>query len=77
MTFDNDSVAEELVCPVCRAKQTSQVTCRRCSADLGLLVKARASQHLARLQAKGARAAGDFAMAERLEAYLRWLKPSA
>jgi hypothetical protein len=68
---------EELVCPVCRAKQTPQVTCRRCSADLSLLVQARRSQQLALAQAERAWAVGDSAKAQQLEAYLRWLKPSS
>jgi hypothetical protein len=77
MTITNDLAAEELLCPVCRAKQTTQVTCRRCSADLSLLVKARDSHQLAQIQVQRARAAGDFDKVQRLEAYLRWLKPSS
>jgi len=68
---------EELVCPVCRAKQPPQVTCRRCSADLSLLVKVRRSQQLALAQAERAWAVRDSAKAQQLEAYLRWLKPSS
>ncbi len=72
--FDFASI--QIVCPVCRAKQACQATCRRCSADLRLLVKAIQSEHVAEAKVRAARAAGDHAEVTRLEAYRHWLKPS-
>ena len=76
MTSELDGVSIQIVCPVCRAKQECQATCRRCAADLSLLVKATRSQRLAEAQVREAREFGDQAEVARLEAYLHWLRPS-
>lgn len=36
----SELTVQEFCCPVCRAKQTPQPVCRRCSADLDLLLRA-------------------------------------
>lgn len=62
-------------CPVCRASQTLRDTCRRCQADLSLVV--RAHQRLAYLKLRQAEAigCGDQAAAAALAQELRWLAP--
>lgn len=62
-------------CPVCRAKQTLAETCRRCKADLRLVVRARRRVDYLRSQFEQAIARGDTQQAETLSAELRWLKP--
>lgn len=63
-------------CPVCRASQPLGETCRRCQADLGLLVRAlRRLAYLKRERAE-ALARGDRERAQRLDDELRWLAPS-
>ncbi len=60
-----------LRCPVCRARQPWQPTCRRCRADLRLLVAALDEvERLQRCQA-AAIAAGDSAAAQRVAETLR------
>jgi hypothetical protein len=66
----------DLNCPVCRAKQTSQSECRRCGADLSLLIKALRSVQAAQRQVEQAQRRGDADFEDAL-AYLRWLSPAA
>lgn len=70
--MSNDSAFR---CPVCRAAQTMRETCRRCQADLQLVVRAHrrwAYLELARVQA---RACGDHRHEQVLTAELHWLAP--
>jgi len=60
-------------CPVCRARQTPQATCRRCRADLQLFVQALASRSEAGRRLAEAEQAGDAVAAESLRTYLKWL----
>ncbi|MGE0756649.1 MAG: hypothetical protein AB7O38_06500 [Pirellulaceae bacterium] len=62
-------------CPVCRATQSLRETCRRCRADLRLVV--RATRRLAYVQQARelARAGGNNQLAESLTTELRWLAP--
>ncbi len=62
-------------CPVCRAKQTPAVTCRRCKADLQLLC--RALDRVAFLKSAWAAAIDDADLdrAAKYERELRWLAP--
>jgi hypothetical protein len=64
-----------ITCPVCRANQPAQPTCRRCRADLTLLVKAVRSLHRARQDYDEAQRAGDSQRAARTLQYLKWLNP--
>jgi len=63
-------------CPVCRATQTLRETCRRCQADLRLVV--RAHHRLAYLKQlhDEAQARGDSDHARRLATELHWLAPN-
>lgn len=65
----------ELACPVCRAKQAYQTECRRCGADLTLLIKALRSAQAAQRQLEQSLRAG-YANSEVALKYLRWLSPS-
>ena len=65
----------ELSCPVCRARQPWQATCRRCEADLQLYVKALRSLHSAQRQVAAAHNSGDEAKCQATERYLAWLGP--
>jgi len=60
-------------CPVCRATQAARQVCRRCSADLALLVRVNNSSLAARRRLAEAVAAGDDVAQARLRRYLRWL----
>jgi hypothetical protein len=63
-------------CPVCRASQPLRETCRRCQADLSLVVRAhRRLTHLKGLQAETL-ASGDGERAQEIKTELRWLAPS-
>ncbi len=63
-------------CPVCRATQTLRETCRRCQADLSLVVRAhRRLAYLKHLHAQTL-ANSDLESAEQFVAELRWLAPS-
>ena len=67
---------DEFRCPVCRARQSLQPECRRCHADLSLVVKAhQRAEHLfvALLQARQQR---DFAEQHQLAKELRLLRPA-
>ena len=68
-------VENELTCPVCRAKQAYQSECRRCGADLSLLIKTLRSVQAAKLHVEQSLLAGDPHVDVAL-AYLRWLTPS-
>ena len=46
-------------CPVCRAENAADATCRRCRADLSLLVTLEQSRHHALAEAARAAATGD------------------
>lgn len=65
----------ELNCPVCRARQPWQSTCRRCEADLRLYVKALRSLHRAQRQAAADHDSGDESKSQATERYLSWLQP--
>lgn len=62
-------------CPVCRAKQALAETCRRCKADLRLVVRARRRVDYLRAQLEQAIAHGDAQQAATISAELRWLAP--
>jgi hypothetical protein len=63
-------------CPVCRASQTLRETCRRCAADLTLVV--RAHRRLAYVNREHAEAlvGGENDRVRLLAGELRWLVPS-
>ncbi|HEY4261803.1 MAG TPA: hypothetical protein VGM98_16650, partial [Schlesneria sp.] len=63
-------------CPVCRAAQTLREICRRCQADLSLVVRARRRLAYLRQQQEQALSAGDDRRVQQLVAELRWLAPS-
>ena len=63
-------------CPVCRARQTLSETCRRCQADLRLVVGARRRLNYLLAQQTAARASGDRQREETIAAELNWLAPS-
>ncbi len=65
----------EFRCPVCRAAQTLRETCRRCQADLSLVVRARRRLDYVKRQQSHSRANGDEQREQRLAAELRWLAP--
>lgn len=62
-------------CPVCRASQTLSATCRRCQADLSLVVRARLRLEFVRRERAEAIAAGDAERERLLAGELRWLAP--
>lgn len=64
----------EICCPVCRARQSARPECRRCAADLTLLVHALESGRVARERLVQATTAGDQASVQRLRRYLAWLE---
>jgi len=69
------SMSDEFRCPVCRARQTLQPECRRCHADLTLVVKARhRAEHLF-VALQQAREDRDFAAQHQLAKELRLLHP--
>ena len=71
-------MSETLVCPVCRASQPLQPVCRRCSADLNLLIRAMQAVDTSRNQLDQARRSG--APSETIKALrnrLRWLSPKS
>lgn len=69
------STENELACPVCRAKQAYQTECRRCGADLSLLIKTLRSLQATQQHVDQSLLAGDPHVEVAL-AYLRWLSPS-
>jgi len=62
-------------CPVCRARQPLQETCRRCKADLRLVVRARRRVDYLHSKRLKAQAQGDRECEQKLAAELRWLAP--
>lgn len=64
-------------CPVCRARQTLRDTCRRCQADLRLVVGVH--RHIAYLkrEREQARQIADGRRERCVAAELRWLAPRA
>lgn len=63
-------------CPVCRALQSLQETCRRCQADLRLVMRARQRLEYVTRQLAAARAHGDRESEQLLAEELRWLAPA-
>ncbi len=62
-------------CPVCRARQTLRDTCRRCTADLRLVVRAhRRVAHLV-AQRQRAQAEGDWLREQAVAVELSLLAP--
>lgn len=62
-------------CPVCRASQTLRESCRRCQADLRLVLRAQLRlAYVKRLHAE-AIASGDSEREQALADELRWLAP--
>lgn len=68
---------QEILCPVCRAKQAPQPSCRRCSADLSLYVKALRSVNAVRTQMDTAVENGNHELASQASRYLKWLSPKS
>ena len=68
--------AASLKCPVCKARQDLQSTCRRCGADLALYLQALRSVETARRQYHQARQAGSPQQAAHAISYLTWLNPN-
>lgn len=62
-------------CPACRAKQVPQVQCRRCGADLTLLVRAVAYVNRLRRQLADAIERGDERTEQITRAELRRIAP--
>jgi len=63
-------------CPVCRAKQTLRATCRRCGADLRLVVGTRRRIEYLLSETEAARARGTHQREASLAAELQWLDPN-
>jgi len=66
----------EFRCPVCRAKQPLQENCRRCKADLRLVVRARRRVAYLLLEIEQVQASGSQEREELLTAELQWLAPA-
>ena len=64
-------------CPVCRAENAEENTCRRCRADLSLLVTLEQARRHALQQAAGAAALGDGATTFRYAQAAHSLRPDA
>lgn len=77
MSSRSDSRRAGFRCPVCRAKQPIQPVCRRCQADLRLVVAAHRRVDYLRGEIQGARAEGDRHRAEELTAELECLSPAS
>jgi hypothetical protein len=52
-------MAEEIICPVCRARVESGPQCRRCKADLSLLLALEARRETVLIQARRSLAANQ------------------
>lgn len=63
-------------CPVCRAAQPLQETCRRCQADLRLVMRARLRLNDVKQKYAAAADRGDRVSAQDALAELRWLSPA-
>jgi hypothetical protein len=62
-------------CPVCRATQPLSETCRRCQADLRLVMRARLRLAYVKRQRVEAIASGDRVREQIWSRELRWLAP--
>jgi len=62
-------------CPVCRAKQPLQTTCRRCKADLHLVAVARRRVEYLCAEIEKAQASGNHRREQHLALELQWLTP--
>ena len=74
-TFCSMSDEPAFRCPVCRANQSLRETCRRCGADLRLIVRSRRRLDYLLSERDKARAAGDREREEQIIRELRWLSP--
>lgn len=63
-------------CPVCRATQTLRETCRRCQADLRLVVRAHLRLGYVKRQQAEAILRGDSVRQQIIAGELRWLAPT-
>lgn len=63
-------------CPVCRASQILSDTCRRCRADLNLVVRVYRRLAYVKRERDEARSRGDNERVEVLMEELSWLSPS-
>lgn len=63
-------------CPVCRASQTLRDTCRRCKADLRLVMRAYKRVEYVLKQREQAIAQGNQELLNALSAELQWLAPN-
>jgi hypothetical protein len=63
-------------CPVCRAAQTLRETCRRCQADLRLVMRAHRRLAYLKHQRTQAQTTGDDDRERSLADELRWLAPA-
>jgi hypothetical protein len=66
----------EFRCPVCRARQPLQEICRRCKADLSLVVQVRRRIEYLVAEHKQARERGDIGREQFVQAELEWLAPN-
>ncbi len=64
-------------CPVCRAAQPPQELCRRCQADLSLVLRARRRLAYVQEQRELALARGDDEREAQFAVELRWIAPLA
>lgn len=62
-------------CPVCRARQPLQETCRRCAADLRLVVRAQLRLAYIKEQLAQLRTSDDHERRQQLTREQRWLSP--
>lgn len=63
-------------CPVCRASQTLRDTCRRCKADLSLVVRAHRRLAYVNREIDEAFSRGDLAREEAFSREQLWLAPA-
>ncbi len=70
------SAEPNLRCPVCRALQPLQETCRRCAADLQLVILAHSRVTYLKNQLIQARTREDTKREQQLLTELHWLKPA-
>lgn len=63
-------------CPVCRASQTLRETCRRCQADLGLVMRAHLRLAYVKRQQAETIAHSDREREQILAGERRWLDPA-
>lgn len=70
---DHGELPDRLNCPVCRANQEPSLECRRCGADLNLVLWCLSSRRQAERKREAAIESGDLSTAHRMEEYLTWL----